>query len=87
MSDDTIQYLVLDRCDPTCNMARYYVLSIETSLFGDASLIRQWGHIGRPGQTRIELYDTQSRAVEALETWLQRKRRRGYELRDVGGLL
>jgi predicted DNA-binding WGR domain protein len=27
-------------------MARYYVLSIEPSLFGDASLIRQWGRIG-----------------------------------------
>jgi hypothetical protein len=40
MSEDTIQYLVLDRCDPTCNMARYYVVSIETSLFGDVSLIR-----------------------------------------------
>jgi len=81
MSDDTIQYLVLDRCDPTCNMARYYVLSIETSLFGDASLIRQWGRIGRLGQTRIELYETPSMAVEALGTWLQRKRRRGYLLR------
>jgi predicted DNA-binding WGR domain protein len=82
LSEDTIQYLVLDRCDPTCNMARYYVLSIETSLFGDASLIRQWGRIGWPGQTRIELYETQSMAVEALETWLQRKCRRGYALRD-----
>ncbi|MFD0465210.1 WGR domain-containing protein [Microvirga aerilata] len=81
MSDDTIQYLVLDRCVPTCNMARYYVLSIETSLFGDACLIREWGRIGRPGQRRVELYENQSCAVEALETWLQRKRRRGYELR------
>ena len=52
MSEDTIQYLVLDRCDPTCNMARYYVLSIEPSLFGDATLIREWGRIGRPGQTQ-----------------------------------
>jgi hypothetical protein len=43
LSEDTIQYLVLDRCDPTCNMARYYVLSIETSPFGDASLICEWG--------------------------------------------
>ena len=81
MSDDTIQYLVLDRCDPTCNMARYYVLSIETSLFGDASLIREWGRLGRLGQCRVELYENQSRAMEALETWLQRKRRRGYLLR------
>jgi predicted DNA-binding WGR domain protein len=78
MSQDSIQYLVLDRLDPSCNMARYYVLSIEPSLFGDATLIREWGRIGKPGQRRIELYESQSRAVEALETWLQRKRRRGY---------
>ncbi|QRM32949.1 WGR domain-containing protein [Microvirga sp. VF16] len=82
MSEDTIQYLVLDRCDPTCNMARYYVLSIEPSLFGDATLIREWGRIGRLGQRRVELYENQSGAIEALETWLQRKRRRGYLLRD-----
>jgi predicted DNA-binding WGR domain protein len=81
MSEDTIQYLVLDRCDPTCNMARYYVLSIEPSLFGDVTLIREWGRIGRPGQRRVQLYENQSGAIEALETWLQRKRRRGYLLR------
>jgi predicted DNA-binding WGR domain protein len=65
-----------------CNMARYYVLSIEPSLFGDATLIREWGRIGQPGQRKIELYESQSRAVEALDTWLQRKRRRGYLLRS-----
>ena len=81
MSEDTIQYLVLDRFDPSCNMARYYVLSIEPSLFGDATLIRQWGRIGQLGQRRVELYENQSLAVEALETWLERKRRRGYLLR------
>jgi hypothetical protein len=32
MCGDTIQYLVLDRFDPACNMARYYVLAIEPSL-------------------------------------------------------
>ena len=82
MAHDTIQYLVLHRCDPSCNMARYYVLSIEPSLFGDATLIREWGRLGRPGQRRVELYENQSCAAEALETWLQRKQRRGYELRD-----
>ena len=84
---NTIQYLVLDRCDPTCNMARYYVLSIEPSLFGDTSLIRQWGRIGKPGQTRIELYETQSKgrgsprylAPAKAPTWLRAQR-------CVGGL-
>jgi predicted DNA-binding WGR domain protein len=82
MAHDTTRYLVLHRCDPSCNMARYYVLSLAPSLFGDATLIREWGRIGRPGRKRIELYKTQSMAVEALETWLQRKCRRGYALRD-----
>ncbi|MFC1456586.1 WGR domain-containing protein [Microvirga arabica] len=85
MAQDTIQYLVLHRCDPSCNMARYYVLSIEPSLFGDATLIREWGRIGRPGQRRVELYENQSCAVEVLETWLQRKQRRGYLLRGGEG--
>jgi predicted DNA-binding WGR domain protein len=60
MAHDTIHYLVLHRCDPSCNMARYYVLAIEPSLFGDATLIREWGRIGRPGRKRIELYETQA---------------------------
>ena len=61
MAHDTIHYLVLHRCDPSCNMARYYVLSIEPSLFGDATLIREWGRLGRLGQRRVELYENQSR--------------------------
>ncbi|WP_201842393.1 WGR domain-containing protein [Microvirga zambiensis] len=81
MSEVTIQYLVLDRCDPSCNMARYYVLAIEPSLFGDATLIREWGRLGRSGQRRVELYENQSCAMEALELWLERKRRRGYLVR------
>jgi predicted DNA-binding WGR domain protein len=64
MAHDTIQYLVLHRCDPSCNMARYYVLSLKPSLFGDATLIREWGRLGRPGQRRVELYENQSCAME-----------------------
>jgi predicted DNA-binding WGR domain protein len=78
MPHDTIQYLVLDRRDPDANMARFYVLSIEVSLFGDVALIREWGRIGTAGQRKIELYDNESRAVEELEAWLRRKQRRGY---------
>ncbi len=83
MAQDTIHYLILHRCDPGRNMARYHALSIEPGLFGDAALIREWGRLGRPGQRRGKLYESQSCAVEALETWLQRKRQRGY-LRQGG---
>jgi predicted DNA-binding WGR domain protein len=36
-------------------MARFYVRSVEASLFGDAALIRKWGWIGTAGQRRGEL--------------------------------
>ncbi|MER8390082.1 WGR domain-containing protein [Mesorhizobium sp. M0166] len=38
--------IVLQRRDCTCNVARFYLLTIEPSLFGDAALIRAWGPIG-----------------------------------------
>jgi predicted DNA-binding WGR domain protein len=79
-----IQILVLDRCDLGTNMARFYALSIEKSLFGDAALIREWGRIGTTGRRKIELHENQDRAAEALEKWLRRKQRRGYRLRSAG---
>ena len=73
-----VQMLVLDRIEPAANMARYYVLSIEPTLWGELSLIREWGRIGRRGRSRVELHSNQASATEALEIWLERKRRRGY---------
>jgi predicted DNA-binding WGR domain protein len=81
MREDMIQYLILDRCDPNCNMARYYVLAIEPSLFGEATLTREWGRIGQRGQRRVEIYDSYGRAAEELEAWLKRKSGRGYVVR------
>lgn len=68
MPDYKIQYLVLGRCDLDANMARFYVLSIEASLFRDAARIREWGRIGTSGHRKIELYESKGRAGEALET-------------------
>lgn len=41
-----LQMLVLERRDEGCNMARFYVLAIEPTLFGDTALIREWARIG-----------------------------------------
>jgi predicted DNA-binding WGR domain protein len=62
-------------------MARYYVLSIEPTLFDDSSLVREWGRIGRRGRRRIELYRDHDNARIALSAWLARKVRRGYKTR------
>jgi len=81
MPIETVPYVVLERCDRTRNMARYYVLSLEPSLFGDTALVRQWGRLGQPGRQRIDLFRQRAHAVETLESWFARKKRRGYVAR------
>lgn len=77
-----LQLLVLERRDPARNMARFYVLSLEPTLFGDdVALVREWGRLGRQGRRRIDLYADGAIASEALEAWLQRKVGRGYKRR------
>ena len=82
MSELTVQYLVLERCDPARNMARFYVLTIEPTLFGDTALVREWGRLGQRGRRRLDLFAGRVQAVEALEAWLVRKTRRGYVRRN-----
>jgi predicted DNA-binding WGR domain protein len=81
MAPETVPYVVLERCDRTRNMARYYVLSLEPSLFGDIALVRQWGRLGQAGRQRSDLFRQRAHAVETLEAWFARKRRRGYVAR------
>jgi hypothetical protein len=44
--DSPSLHIVLERIDPLRNIARYYVLSIEPTLFAKHTLIRRWGRIG-----------------------------------------
>jgi predicted DNA-binding WGR domain protein len=75
-----LQMLVLERRDPSRNVARYYVLAIEPTLFGDAALSREWGRIGFMGRRRLDLHVDSPSAREALNVWLERKVRRGYRI-------
>lgn len=77
----SVQLLVLERRDSAANMARFYVLSLEETLFGDTALVREWGRLGTAGRRRLDLYEARAQASEALESWLTRKMRRGYEAR------
>ena len=69
---------MLHRLGEAENMARYYVLSIEPSLFGDTALVREWGRIGQRGKRRIDLFADNPQAAVALNTWLDRMTKRGY---------
>jgi predicted DNA-binding WGR domain protein len=76
-----VQLLVLDRIVEAQNMARYYVLSIEPTLFDQVSLVREWGRIGKRGGRRVELHTDNTSAGLALESWFARKVKRGYQKR------
>ena len=70
--------ILLHRIDPSCNMARFYELAIEPSLFGDTALVRRWGRIGTRGRQTIELHPDAATATTALNRWLRAKQQRGY---------
>ncbi|CAN7612346.1 WGR domain-containing protein [Aminobacter sp. LjRoot7] len=70
--------LHLQRRDPSRNMARFYCLSVEGSLFGDAVLVREWGRIGTLGRRRLDLFASAAQAQEALRLLAASKVQRGY---------
>lgn len=70
--------LTLRRIDPTRNMRRFYALSIQPTLFGGASVVRNWGRIGAGGQCKVETFDIPHQAHAELERIERMKRRKGY---------
>jgi predicted DNA-binding WGR domain protein len=70
--------IVLARIDQHRNMARFYKLDVQPSLFGGWSLVREWGRVGRGGTVRIETHSTRGNADIALISKWAEKRKRGY---------
>jgi predicted DNA-binding WGR domain protein len=75
-----MEIVALESISPAENRFRFYVLSLDETLFGDVALVREWGRIGTNGRRRLDLFDDRVRAISSLEDWLERKRRRGYEV-------
>ena len=59
-------------------MRRFYALAIQPTLFGGASVVRNWGRIGTNGQSMMETFDSGDSAVSAATRLERSKRRRGY---------
>ncbi|MDE1993002.1 MAG: WGR domain-containing protein [Rhizobiaceae bacterium] len=78
MTGNPDQTLYLQRVDGERNMARFYVLALQPTLFGEVSLIRNWGRIGTDGQTKVETFQTGKDVTAAYSRIERSKRRRGY---------
>jgi len=52
----------LTRIDPTRNVNRFYVVQVMPSLFGDWTVMREWGLRGSPGTVRLSSYERRNEA-------------------------
>jgi predicted DNA-binding WGR domain protein len=68
----------LTRIDNRRNMARFYKLYVQPTLFGECSLVKEWGRIGRAGTVRVETHKTRGKADMAMAMNWTRKLQQGY---------
>jgi len=64
--------------EPERNMARFYGIEVQPTLFGEMSVLRNWGRIGTRGRAMMVTYEDAAHATEALKKLDKQKRRRGY---------
>jgi predicted DNA-binding WGR domain protein len=62
------------------NQRRFYLMRATPTLFGEWTLLREWGRIGSPGRLRLETHESMGAAVQALMDVRCAKERRGYQL-------
>ena len=79
----TPHHLYIERRDAARNMARFYALSIEPTLFGDVCLIRRWGRIGTRGQMKAMSFSREDEALALFAKIQRQKARRGYRERII----
>lgn len=70
--------LSMTRRDPDLNMARFYSIALQPTLFGEVSIIRNWGRIGTRGQVMLETFPSPLAAERQAILIERQKRRRGY---------
>lgn len=75
----------LTRVDDAKNMARYYRMSLQPTLFGEWAVVREWGRIGRGGQVRTSPYLSEAEATLSMATIERQKARRGYVVAKTDG--
>ena len=71
-------HVYLEKHDTNKNMHRFYQLIVVRGLFGDWSLVREWGRVGSSGQVRKDWFDSVEKAIAAGERLRKVKGKKGY---------
>lgn len=64
--------------------ARYYRVDVAYNLFGEYSVMREWGPKGSSGQRLLVWFSNLRDACIAAERWRKRAMRRGYSIEGPG---
>ncbi len=70
--------VTLINIDPPKNKWRFYSVDIARNLFGDWSIMREWGRIGSPGRIAVESFATEEEARRAEQQIIRTRTRHGY---------
>lgn len=65
--------------------ARFYRVEVAYNLFGEYSVVREWGPKGRGGQHLLVWFSNLRDACMAAERWRKRAMRRGYVTEGTNG--
>jgi predicted DNA-binding WGR domain protein len=68
----------MTRVDPEKNMARWYEIDVQPTLFGEFTVERHWGRIGSVGQSKTFWFDDETGADKMARLVSDTKSRRGY---------
>ena len=74
----------LTRTDPTKKLRRFYLVRIVPTLFGEWSVVREWGRVGSPGTVRAISFGQQQEAQKAEQRSIKRRLAHGYTERETG---
>lgn len=80
--------LILHRARPgvrPCAMnppESFYRVEVADNLFGEYTVLREWGPAGRSGRQVVNWFSNLREAVTAADRWQRRARSRGYHLTE-----
>jgi len=71
----------LTHIDAKRKRQRFYIVSLTRTLFGEWSLVREWGRCGSPGTLRSWSFKREQDAQKAEQRSIKRRLRHGYTVR------
>ena len=70
----------LIKIDEAQNQRRFYSMHLIPTLFGEWSLVREWGLSGSGGTLKFDPFPTEQAALTALDATKSAKLKQGYQL-------